>query len=177
MNIILNDGTKITDATVSDIQELISRGIIHSDSASATNSLIDDNWKACKDPFESLVGDTNDLFAACKDLCKDNDKIPPEYHDGEPEIDGNSPGFGAIQNLIAKGQVIDCPDIDFPQVNFSDKPLSANMPYDCKPYTGFTGLTATTACESTACNPVCVKIYANDSVANALSAVSEYGKW
>ena len=177
MNIILNDGTKITDATVSDIQELVSRGIIHSDAASSCDPLIDANWKACKDPFDSLTDGAHDLFAACKDLCGDNDKIPPEYHDGEPEVDGNSPGFGAIRNLIAKGQVIDCPDIDFPQVNFSDKPLSANEPYTGMPYTGFTGSTGTTACESTACNPVCVKIYANDSVANALSAVSEYGRW
>ena len=176
MNIILNDGTKITDATVSDIQELVSRGIIHSDAASSCDPLIDANWKACKDPFDSLTDGAHDLFAACKDLCGDNDKIPPEYHDGEPEVDGNSPGFGAIRNLIAKGQVIDCPDIDFPQVNFSDKPLSANEPYTGMPYTGFTGSTGTTACESTACNPVCVKIYANDSVANALSAVSEYGR-
>lgn len=176
MNIILNDGTKITDATVSDIQELVSRGIIHSDAASTCDPLIEANWNACKDPFES-IGDTNDLFTACKDLCEDNDKIPPEYHDGEPEVDGNSPGFGAILNLIAKGQVIDCPDIDFPQVKFSDQPLSANTPYTGTPYTGFTGSTGTTACESTACNPVCVKIYANDSVANALSAVSEYGRW
>ena len=176
MNIILNDGTKITDATVSDIQELVSRGIIHSDAASSCDPRIDAHWKACKDPFDSLTDGAHDLFAACKDLCGDNDKIPPEYHDGEPEVDGNSPGFGAIRNLIAKGQVIDCPDIDFPQVNFSDKPLSANEPYTGMPYTGFTGSTGTTACESTACNPVCVKIYANDSVANALSAVSEYGR-
>ena len=131
MNIILKDGTQITDATVSDIQELVSRGIIHADSHEPP-------WQSNKshsDPFESLIGDNNELFNACKDLCKDNDLIPPEYHDGEPEIDGNCPGFGSIQNLIAKGQVIDCPNVDFPQVNFEKQPndwattgMSASFP-------------------------------------------------
>lgn len=155
MNIILKDGTQITDATVNDIQELVSRGIIHSDpTPSHEDSLLDAPWKSNKyysDSLDSLIGENNELFNACKDLCKDNDLIPPEYHDGEPEIDGNSPGFNAIRNLIAEGKVVDCPSADFPQVNFEKQP-------DSWATTGMTACFPSTAC----CN-----ISANNSVIHA----------
>lgn len=80
------------------------------------------------------------MLDACRELCKDNDKIVSEYYGNEPLVDGNSPIFNAIKGFIVTGKVIDCPDVDFPQVEFIGQPVSSNMPY-----TGYTDVTA--------CNP------------------------
>lgn len=161
MNVILKDGTRITNATPQDVIELAKNGIINADNIK--RSYFDEPKDEADEFFNSLG--SNEMLDACRDLCKDNDLIPPEYHDGEPEIDGNSPGFGSIQNLIAKGQVIDCPDVEFPQVKFAGGPFSSNMPY-----TGFVG--------ATACNPECLKIYPNDTVAPPFSAkIEEHDTW
>lgn len=131
MDVILKDGTRITNATPHDVIELAKNGIINADNIK--RSYFDEPKDEADEFFNSLG--SNEMLDACRDLCKDNDLIPPEYHDGEPEIDGNSPGFGSIQNLIAKGQVIDCPNVDFPRVNFEKQPndwaatgMSASFP-------------------------------------------------
>lgn len=123
MDILLKDGTTITNVTVDEIQKLISKGIIHTDlPKSHDDALIDAAWKSNNYygvPFDASVNENNDLYNACKDLCKDNDLIPPEYHDGEPEIDGNSPGFNVIRDMLVEGKVVDCPSADFPDINFT----------------------------------------------------------
>lgn len=63
--------------------------------------------------------------------------------------------------------VIDCPDVDFPQVEFIGQPFLFNMPH-----TGYTDVTA--------CNPECecIKIYPNDTVAPPFSSeIDERNSW
>lgn len=166
MDVILKDGTRITNATLHDVIELAKNGIINADGIK--RSYFDEPKDEADDFFNSLG--SNEMLDACRDLCKDNDKIVPEYYGNEPLVDGNSPTFNAIKGLIDEGKVIDCPDVEFPQVNFTNGPFSSNMPYDCKPYTGYTG--------ATACNPECINIYPNDTVAPPFSAkIEEHGRW
>lgn len=157
MDVILKDGTRITNATPHDVIELAKNGIINADGIK--RSYFDEPKDEADEFFNSLG--SNELLDACRDLCKDNDKIVPEYYGNEPLVDGNSPTFNAIKGLIDTGKVIDCPDVDFPQVEFTSQPFSSNMPYTgCYP-------------GATACNPECIKIYPNDTVAPPFSAKSE----
>lgn len=161
MDVILKDGTRITNATPHDVIELAKNGIINADGIK--RSYFDEPKDEADEFFNSLG--SNELLDACRDLCKDNDKIVPEYYGNEPLVDGNSPTFNAIKGLIDTGKVIDCPDVDFPQVEFTGQPFSSNMPY-----TGYTG--------ATAYNPECLKIYPNDTVAPPFSAkINEDSTW
>lgn len=161
MDVILKDGTRITNATPHDVIELAKNGIINADGIKCGYF---NEPKDEADEFFSSLG-SNEMLDACRDLCKDNDKIVPEYYGNEPLVDGNSPTFNAIKGLIDEGKVIDCPDVEFPQVNFTNGPFSSNMPY-----TGYTG--------ATACNPECINIYPNDTVAPPFSAkIVEHDRW
>ena len=181
MDVILKDGTTITNATPHDVIELAKNGIINADGIK--RSYFNEPKDEANEFFNSLG--SNEMLDACRELCKDNDKIVSEYYGNEPLVDGNSPIFNAIKGFIDTGKVIDSPifnaikgfidtgkvidspDVDFPQVEFIGQPFSSNMPYS-----GYNDVTA--------CNPECLKIYPNDTVAPPpplSSEIDERNSW
>lgn len=161
MDVILKDGTTITNATPHDVIELAKNGIINADGIK--RSYFNEPKDEADEFFNSLG--SNEMLDACRELCKDNDKIVSEYYGNEPLVDGNSPIFNAIKGFIDTGKVIDCPDVDFPQVEFIVQPFLSNMPY-----TGYNDVTA--------CIPECIKIYPNDTVAPPFSSeIDERNSW
>ena len=137
MDIILKDGTAITNVNVSDIKEFIDSNIIN---ISIPNSITTNNlsgWpnqSAIEPPLDQSVVDE------WNKLCKDNDKIPAQNYTGCDGTNYDAPGMELVKSLMNDKRVVNCectasmPDVNFPDVNFTiggmvASSTSAYMPY------------------------------------------------
>ena len=126
MDVILKDGTMITNAKVSDIEEMMSKGIIGNSGTMMTGTTglnKTHGWS-----WESERSDMQKMLDACNTLCKDNDTIPPQNYTGFDGTNYSAPGMEIVKSLMDDNRVVNSssatdavlPKVDFPSVDFSE---------------------------------------------------------
>lgn len=129
MDVILKDGTMITNAKVSDIEEMMTKGIIGNSGTMMTgttglNKTHDWTW-------ENEQSDMQKMMDVCNTMCKDNDTIPPQNYTGLDGTNYNAPGMELVKTLMNDNHVINCSassDIDVPKVNFPQLDFNTYSP-------------------------------------------------
>lgn len=133
MDIILNDGTMITNAKISDIEEMMAKGIIGNSGtmATGTTELSETHgWS-----WESEQSDMQKMLDACNTMCKDNDMIPPQNYTDFDGTNYSAPGIEIVKSLMDNNRIVNGPTasdafppkINFPTVEFTSIPTSGNI--------------------------------------------------
>lgn len=137
MVVILKDGTMITNAKVSDIEEMMSKGIIGK--GGSKDKRIDAAWKPVPPVsaelnethgwlWENEQSDMQKMLDACNTMCKDNDKIPPQNYTGFDGTNYSAPGMEIVKSLMDDNRIVNSPSasdavlpkVDFPSMDFSE---------------------------------------------------------